>query len=315
MKGMQPTYWQRYDRVFKHFSSQTIYDKIRELAQNLGKPFDKAGKRGPKFKADPRAYAAYEAYQIIRYNAPYRDMELDAGLFLDRHLDHSTFHRNFLRMPYEYLVRLLQAIAQLLEQLLGYCIATLMDSTGLSTKQYEETLIKGKTKRRNKEFKLHTLNASHPDKKLTYYIDALASDKHTSDAEGAAQLLKRNHTTGFHCGDRAYDAEKVYEQILAREGVAIIKPKMYKAKLFSEKAKGRKMYRKHIYDALRPAIETSYGGLENSGMIQTRCIRDDSIKKKGILIAVRHNLMTYLRALASQVDWLIRIIRQTRGLR
>lgn len=311
MDKNQPTYWQRYDQVFKRFSSKTIHDKIRDLAHKLGKPFDKTSKRGPKFKIDPCEYASYEAYQIISSNASYRRMELDTELFVHKHLDHSILHKNFLKIPYEYLTRLLETIARMLEHLLGYCVATLMDSTGISTRKYEETLIKGKMKRRNKEFKLHTLNASHPDKKLTYYIDALASDKHVSDAEGARRLLERNKTTGFHCGDRAYDAEKVYKEILAREGIAMIKPKKHKAKLFSEKAKCRKMYRKHIYDELRPVIETSYGGLENSGMIQTRCVRDDAIKKRGILMAVRHNLMTYLRVLASLKDWLTRIIRQT----
>jgi len=134
MKHLQPTYWQRYDRVFKHFSSTTIYQKIRELARKLGKPFDKLSRRGPKFKIPPEEYAAYEAYQIIADNASFRDMELDAELFVDKHLDHSTFHGNFLKIPYEYFSRLLQSVARMLEQLLGYCIATLMDSTGLEYK-------------------------------------------------------------------------------------------------------------------------------------------------------------------------------------
>lgn len=311
MRAEQPTYWQRYDKLFKHFSSRAIYNKILEVANKLGKPFTKKGKRGPKFKIKPEEYAAYEAYKIISSNASFRDMELDSDLFLDKHLDHGTFHNNFLRIPYEYLNKLLSEIARMLEDLLGYFIATIFDSTGLTTSKYEETIVKGKLIRRNKDYKLHTITAYHPKEKITYYIDALSSDKHVSDAEGASRLLKRNKTSGFHLGDRAYDAEKVYKEILANEGIPIIKPKKHKAKLFSDKAKGRTMYREHIYKELRGIIETSYGGLENKGLTNTRCVRDDSIKKKGMLAAIRHNFMTYLRLLAIQIGRLSGIIRQT----
>lgn len=315
MREKQPTYWKRYDQVFKHFSSRTIYEKIRELTYRLGKPFIKKGKRGPKFKIDPEEYAAYEAYQIISHNASYRDMELDAELFVQKHLDHSIFHTNFLKIPYEYLNKLLCEVAHMLKQLLGSVVITLLDSTGLGTKRYEETIFKGKRKRRNKEFKLHTITSYHPKEKLTYFIDALSSDKHISDAEGATRLVKRNETGGFHCGDRGYDAEKLYRAILEKEGVPIIKPKKHAPKLFSERAKGMKMYRKHIYDELRPVVETPYGGLENKGLIQTRCVRDDTIKKKGLLVALRHNLMTYMRVVVNQIGWLMGIIRQTRQFR
>jgi predicted transposase YbfD/YdcC len=288
-----------------------MYNKIREKTYKLGKPFDKKGKRGPKFKISPEEYAAYEAYKIVSSNSTFRDMELDSKLFVDKHIDHGTFHHNFTKIPYEYLNSLLREIAKMLEKLLGYFVATIFDSTGLNTRQYENTMFKGKIRRRSKDYKLHTLIAYHPKEKLTYYIDALSSDKHISDAEGAARLIRKNETHGFHLGDRAYDAEKVYKEILAKERVPIIKPKVHKAKMSSEKSKGRKMYRSHIYKELRGVIETSYGGLENSGQTYTRCINDDSIKKKGMLAAVRHTFLTYLKVLASQIDQLTGIIRQT----
>lgn len=46
-------------------------------------------------------------------------MEQDAELFVMKHVDHSTFQRNFEEIPYEYLQQLLQACAALLENLLG----------------------------------------------------------------------------------------------------------------------------------------------------------------------------------------------------
>jgi hypothetical protein len=244
----------------------------------------------------------------------FRAMELDAELFLQRHIDHGTFWYNFIKIPYEYFHRLLCAVAQLLEELLGYYI-TIIDSTGLSTRRFEDTLVQGEQRRVQKDYKLHVLAAYSPKERLTYYMDALATDKHVSDAAGATTLLLRHPNSGYHLGDRAYDAESVYEAILANEGIPIIKPKHVTAKCFSSKAKGRKMYREHIYKELRGVIETSFGGLENGDMIQTRCTRDDTIKKKGILAAFKHTCWTWLRIIAIQAGRLWRIIRQTRSSR
>ena len=42
---MKLSYWKRYDRVFKVFSPEKIYNKILGFARNLGKPFKKKSKR------------------------------------------------------------------------------------------------------------------------------------------------------------------------------------------------------------------------------------------------------------------------------
>lgn len=301
------TYWKRYDLVYKRFSFRIIYKKILGIADKLGNPFAKNTNKGRKYKIDLKEYAAYIAFETITYNSPYRDMELASELYVNKHIDHSTFHKNFLKIPLEYLTKLLTEIARMLEKMLGYFNITIFDSTGLGTAIYEDAIDKGKIIRRNKDYKIHTILAYHPKEKITYYIDALSSDKHTSDAEGAAQLLKRNKTYGYHLGDRGYDAEKLYKEIFNKECIPIIKPKKNKAKLFSCKIKGRSMYKEHIYKELRGIIETSYGGLENKGSVYTRYVRDDCIKKKGILAAVRHNLMTYFRA-SVIIDYLLVLI-------
>lgn len=307
----QPTYWKKYNLIFKCFSSKFLYEEIKKLTYKLGKPFDKKGNRGPKFKISPEEYAAYEAFQIVTRNASFRDMEWDSDMLVSKHIDHGTLHHNFLKIPYDYLSRLLDAIVHMLESLLGNAIVYIMDSTGLSTSVYEETLVKGKLTRRNKDFKLHVLSGYYPKEQITCMKGALASDKHVSDAEGAARLVREHKTKGFHLGDRGFDAEKVYREILENEGIPIIKPKKRKAKMFSYKAKGRALYREHIYKELRGVIETGFGGLENKGLIYTRCVREDSVNKKGLLAAIRHNLMSYLKALVVTTSALFGIIRQT----
>jgi len=91
----KPTYWKRYDLVFKTYSLKKIFLEILQIARSIGKPFYKKGKRGPKFKVAPEAYAAYTAFEIVTHNPPYHDMELGSELYLNDHIDHSTFAKNF----------------------------------------------------------------------------------------------------------------------------------------------------------------------------------------------------------------------------
>ena len=36
---MEPSYWKKYDQVFKHFSYKRVYEKVLSLAEDLGNPF------------------------------------------------------------------------------------------------------------------------------------------------------------------------------------------------------------------------------------------------------------------------------------
>ena len=89
----EPTYWQKYDRVFKYFSFKKIFSKVCELAKAIGQPFIKKGKRGRKFKIQPYEYAAYMAFEIISHNSPYRDMGLSSELYVSKHIATALLER------------------------------------------------------------------------------------------------------------------------------------------------------------------------------------------------------------------------------
>lgn len=300
----QPSYWKQYDQVFKNYSYKTIYQEILSLAEDLENPFP-MHKRGRKPKAKPAEYAAFIVFEIITENTPLRDMELDSELFLNKHIDHSTFGRNYWKIPYHYLMKLLRLIAKRLNTLLGNCFAKICDSTGISTKIFEETIIKGRIRIRNKDFKLHGLIAYHPDKQLLYFKDALGSDKHISDAEGAMRMIHQNPELGYYLADRAYDAEKVYREILKAEGVPIIKPKVHRAKMFSYKAKGRKHWHERLYKEIRGMVEAVFGGLENKGMLRTSYKHEESINKFSVIVAIGHNIRTLMRVKANSLRFLV----------
>ena len=58
-----------------------------------------------------------------------------------------------------------------------------------------------------KDFKLHILAGYLPEYSLTYIKTAFASDKHTSDAEGAKKMLERIlEWVAYFLADKGYDA-------------------------------------------------------------------------------------------------------------
>jgi len=181
------TYWKRYDQVFKHFSSKKIYEKILEIVEELGEPFKKKSNKGRKFKINPEEYAALIAFKISSGD-DYRDMEMDSELYVKEHIDHSTFGKNFFRIPYDYLRNLLQLTGRMLEGLLGHAKVHIPDSTKLSTDRYKEIIYRGKRRRVKETFKLHILVQRHPKRKMAIIMDGLSSDAHVSDAEGAARM-------------------------------------------------------------------------------------------------------------------------------
>jgi len=307
---IQPSYWKQYDQVFKNYSYKTIHQEILSLAKTLGNPFP-MNKMGRKPKATPTEYAAFVVFEIITDNSPLRDMELDSELFLNRHIDHSTFGRKYWRIPYEYLVNILKLVAKKLDSLLGTCFAKICDSTGISTNIFEETMIKGRITTRNKDFKLHGLVAYYPDKKILYFKNALGSDKHISDAEGAKKMIQEINESGYYFADRAFDAEKVYKEILEVEGIPIIKPKKYKAKMSSCKAKGREYWHERLYKEIRGMIEPVFGGLENKGLLKTNYRKEESVNKFSVVVAFGHNLRTLMRVKVNSIKFLF-ILRQTR---
>lgn len=304
----KPTYWQRYDLVFKNYSLKKIFLEILSISKSLGRPFCKKGKRGPKFKVQPEEYAAYTAFEIVTHNSPYRDMELGSELYLDKHIDHSTFAKNFEKTPLNYFMRLLEKIAGMLDKLLGKARIKIMDSTRVSTYVHEKKIRKLDEIKEKIDFKFHSLVSYHPKKKAIYFDTVLATDKHTSDAEGAKQMVERKPEKAKYFADRAYDSNKVYEQILKANGIPMVKPRRIKPKMASLMSLCRGKYKPKPYKQIRGRVEVCYGGLENAGLLVTKLRKPENINKRNVIIAIKQNLSTLLRVSAKLF---LGIIRQT----
>src|SRR3989344_1801753 len=311
VKPMEPSYWQKYDLVFKRFSFRGIYKEILGFTKKLGEPFTKKSKRGRKFKVNPKEYVAYIIFEMISYNCPFRDMELGSELYLNKHIDHSTFGKNFQKVPYEYFIKLLSMTSKLLERLLGEVKLLIVDSTGIHTKIYYDCLFEGKETKRKKRLKVHALISSHKKEHITYVRAGLATDLHVSDAGGASIMLKTQNNTALLLADRGYDDETLYTTCKQKGIVPNIKPKICKSTRSPNRKRAIKNYNLDLYKKGRGVVETIFGGLRNKGLLSTRLRKEENIYKQGIICLFRHNLFTLLRIKAGAKFLSYLINRQT----
>jgi len=290
------TYWKKYDLVFKHFSFKKIYKEVLSFAKKLGNPFTKKSNRGPKFKIEPVEYAAYMVFETVTHNSPYRDMELGSELYVGKHIDHSTFGKNFIKIPLEYLIKLLNKTAEFLEGMLGTAFCYIADSTGLVTNIYENTIFKGKSIRRKIHYKAHSLVGYYPNKQIVYVKNAFGSDKHISDSKGACIMLD-NYNLGwaYFSADSAYDFEELHKKIKEKNLSPLIKPRNTKLTKAKTTIKHRKCFINQLYKELRHVVEAIYGGLENKGLLNTKLRREDNINKHSVVCQVRQNIQQIMK--------------------
>jgi hypothetical protein len=285
-----------YDQFIKHFDVDKAYSELLKLAKKIGKPFEKKGCRGRPLGAEPEEYAAYF---VFSWNEGHKlhGMERYSVKFLDKKLDHSTFGKIINRIPLFYFILLLEAFAYRIEQLIHTAIIAFADSTGITTGIYEERIFKGKTTIMRKDFKLHILAGYLPEYSLTYIKTALASDKHTSDAEGAKQMLERIlEWIAYFLADKGYDAEKVHEACTKKGMIDVVKRKDRKSKMATYRSLTDKFFNTNLYKEIRGIIETIFGGLENKGLLKTKLKNPITIFKFSLASAIFHNQRTSIFA-------------------
>jgi hypothetical protein len=298
-----------YDRFIKYFDVDEAYGELLRLAKKIGRPFEKKGKRGRPLGAEPEEYAAYF---VFSWNEGHKlhDMERYCVKFLDRKLDHSTFGKIINRIPLFYFILLLEAFAHRIEQLLHTAVVAFADSTGVSTGIYKETMHKGRLTKIRKDFKLHVLAGYLPEHSLTYIKTGLASDKHTSDAEGAKQMLDRIvEWIAYFLADRGYDAEKVHEACTKKGMIDVVKRKGRKSKMATYRSLTDKFFNTNLYKEIRGVIETIFAGLENKGLLKTRLRNPSTIFKYALASAIFHNQRTSIFARLIKI---VAIFRNTR---
>ena len=283
------TYWQQYDLLYKNNSKKSIYNKLKKQCKKQGLPYKKKDNRGRKPKFTPFEYAAFTLLQKI-FRHRYREMELEADLYLGDKADHSTFARNYAKIPEDYVENLIES---LVEKEFSYWIA---DSTCMSTKIKVERTVQGIRNKVLLRDKYHIVIGYDPPTNSTMILGVKATDEHTSDSRGAIEILKGKQSHAYFLGDSAYNTYELHEVVKEVGLFPLMKPdnKGIRKKM-SVKAKQVKLFSKKLYQEIRGIVETVFGGATNAGLILTYAKKTHTRRLDTLMLALRHNLMASMR--------------------
>lgn len=287
---MKPkTYWKQYDFLYKNHSKKSMYKTLKRIAKKLGQPYKKKDPRGNKLKFSSIEYASFTCLQKI-FRHRYRDMELEATLYLPEKADHSTFARNYAKIPEHYIESLIILFVQ---KEFCYWIA---DSTGISTKIRVERIRQGTRNKEKLRDKFHTILGYDPPTSATFVLSAKATDNACSDSKAAIDAVKNRESTAYFFGDSAYHTYELQEVLKENGFFAVIKPTKIKTrKPMSSRAKAEEKFSKGLYRGIRGVGETIYGGATNAGLILTYAKKEHTRRLDTLIIALRHNLFASLR--------------------
>ena len=242
----------------------------------------------------------------------YEEMEINSQLFLGRHYDHSLFQYHYTELSEEQIIQLNIVIEEQIKTLLNEIKIHIFDSTALSTSVREERIRQGTRNKVLLTTKFHTMIGYDPPNQCIVVENMLATDKHTSDAQGARIMLKqKENISGYGLGDGAYETYDLIDETEEKGLMPLYKPQNKEVrKKLSAKMRLRKVWNgnhSRLYKDLRGTVETLYGAATRAKIIHTNSIRDDNREKDGLIIGLRQNLLTILRLKSLKK----RIIRKT----
>lgn len=283
------TYWQKYDLLYKNNSKKTLYKKLKKQSKKLGRPYKKKDNRGRKLKFSVHDYTAFTCLQKIFRNR-YREMELEAELYLPDTADHSTFARNYAKIDEDYAEKL---ITSFVDMEFSYWIA---DSTCISTKIRVERTTQGIRNKIKLRDKFHILLGYDPPNQTTFILGAKATNEHVSDSKGAEEILSGKKSNAYFMADGAYNSYSLHEKIAEVGLKPCIKPcEVFVRKRMSAKAKHERLFSKKRYRDVRGIVETPFGGITNAGLMLSFAKKEHTRRLDTLMLALRHNLMASMR--------------------
>jgi len=303
------SYRQRRDLMLKNFSSLAIARCLEEAI--IRSAVLLKYERGRPCEVRKERIIGFILYAKVCGDG-YEQMELDSELYLQRHYDHSNFQYHYTRLSIDIILLLTSLLEKKIKSMTNEILLHIFDSTALSTSVREERIRQGTRNKEKLTNKFHTMLGYDPPLQLVFVEGMLASDKHTSDAEGARIILKsKDGLKGYGFGDSAFETYDLIDDCIASNLDAIFKPtKKEVRKKLSAKARLREIWNgnhSRLYKEIRGTGEVLYGAATRAKIIHTNSIRNDNRDKDSLVIGLRQNLFTYLRLKA-----LIRIIRKTR---
>jgi len=288
-------YWKRYDARYKLGNIKNLYYFIQSKARKLGKPFDRKSNRGRPYAINPYEYVAIFIISTL-LDFSLRDDEFLSDSLFGKHIDHSTFGKAFLKIPYHYLKKLLTIIRNEINSIIGNNSIPILiaDSTGVRTDRlYVPTIVKCKLKKRRVTNKMNIIAEYYPEEKAIVIANADAF--FVSDAYSAIRMLNESEVTAkMLFADAGFDCEELFEKCFKRQIKPIIKQREYDKEPRKYRKKALEIFDKELYRKFRGIIEGIFGGLETRRLLFTRYKKKSMRMKHIIAMAIVHNINTYM---------------------
>jgi len=285
------SYWEKYDLLYKNTSKKSLFKRLKKECKKLGIPYKKKDNRGRKPKFGYYEYTAFICLQKI-FRHRYREMELEADLYLSAKVDHSTFQRNYEKIPEEYIAQL---IMNLVNRKFIYWIA---DSTCMSSKIRVERTFQGLRNKILLRDKYHIIIGYDPTINSTMILGVKATNEHVSDSQAAIQILEGRKSNAYFLGDSAYNTYELHDIVKEVGLFPLMKPDGKGIrKTLSVKARQVKLFSKSIYKEIRGIVETVFGGATNAGLILSYAKKEHTRRLDTLILALRHNLMASIRSI------------------
>lgn len=290
------TYRRRRDLMLKKHSALSIFRCLCNVVKQNG--IVKPEKRGRPCEIPKYKLISYILYQKA-YDEVLEEMETNSELFLNRHYDHSAFAYHYRKLSAQVIETITWHYERLIIQYLEKDIYFhIFDSTAISTSVREERIRQGTRNKTKITQRFHTLLGYDPPNQLVVVEACKATTNKVSDNQGALQML-RGDLSGYSLGDGAYETYELIQESENQGLFPIYKPqrRTIRKKLSAKKrVRDRWSGNAHrIYKEIRGVGEVLYGAATRAGLIKSDCRLVENQHKDGLVIALRQNLLTYLR--------------------
>ena len=292
-------YWKRYNGADIK-NKRKVWDFLDDIVLELGLPYPIL-KKGAKPKLAIEAYAKIVIYMTY-FNLPLRDMKSELKLLINETLDHSNIDRWLMKCDDEWVRKATQLLHYRIEKMFrkGCYIS---DSSGVTTTKYYETTEIDKDG--NRILALLTLKLHICV--VYFFVVGVVSIANFHVTHGDANdnpimneyllenvKLKKGR---MHHADKGYWSKENIRKNKEKALISNIVPKDGFDKGLTL-AKAKKEYDNEARKKYRGIVEGVFGGLTTDNDMRTRYKLDKTRKLHIALLALKHEIRSYFRAIA-----------------
>jgi len=294
-------YWKRYERAdIKNY--RKVWNATYQLVCEGVVPFE-FSRKGRKPNLEKEEYVCMAVLHVY-FDNDFRETEQQITLLTSKKLDHTNCVRWFGKINPKYVDNL---VFRVHKKLIGIDDVGdyIVDSTQVTCDRYEVKEVVDKEELHLQTLKLHILVTYLLNLGLVSIISTFASPGKANDSPFLRKKLLKKEKI-IH--GRTLHADKGY---FGKENIKTCKQKGLKPNIVPKEMEYSdtylKKYAEKEYDnkarkATRGLVETPFGGLETETGMKIRCRKPHHRNIYICLMALKHNIRSYLRATALKLE-------------